>query len=55
MRELPDLIPPLVNAPEASMGQVRIGALCWNQYTAWPALLEAGVRADRLGHDSFWT
>ena len=22
--------------------QIRIGALCWNQYTDWPALLEAG-------------
>ena len=27
---------------------VKIGALCWNQYTGWPALLEAGQRADRL-------
>ena len=34
---------------------VRIGALCWNQYTGWPALLEAGRRADRLGYDSLWT
>jgi alkanesulfonate monooxygenase SsuD/methylene tetrahydromethanopterin reductase-like flavin-dependent oxidoreductase (luciferase family) len=34
---------------------VKIGALCWNQYTAWPALLEAGIRADRLGYDSLWT
>jgi alkanesulfonate monooxygenase SsuD/methylene tetrahydromethanopterin reductase-like flavin-dependent oxidoreductase (luciferase family) len=34
---------------------IRIGALCWNQYTDWPALLEAGVRADRLGFDSLWT
>jgi len=31
---------------------VRLGALCWNQYTSWPDLLEAGVRADRLGCDS---
>jgi alkanesulfonate monooxygenase SsuD/methylene tetrahydromethanopterin reductase-like flavin-dependent oxidoreductase (luciferase family) len=37
------------------MAQVRLGALCWNQYTDWPALLEAGVRADRLGYDSLWT
>ena len=37
------------------MAQVKIGALCWNQYTEWPALLEAGVRADRLGYDSLWT
>lgn len=26
---------------------LRIGALCWNQYTHWPALLEAGQRAIR--------
>jgi F420-dependent oxidoreductase-like protein len=34
---------------------LRLGALCWNQYTHWPALLEAGQRADRLGYDSLWT
>ena len=34
---------------------LKIGALCWNQYTDWPALLEAGRRADRLGYDSLWT
>jgi len=34
---------------------VRIGALCWNQYADWPALLEAGRRADRLGYDTLWT
>jgi hypothetical protein len=28
---------------------VKIGALCWNQYTDWRALLEAGQHADRLG------
>lgn len=37
------------------MTDVRIGALCWNQYTDWPSLLEAGVRADRLGYTSLWT
>ncbi len=37
------------------MAQVKLGALCWNQYTDWPALHEAGVRADRLGYDSLWT
>jgi alkanesulfonate monooxygenase SsuD/methylene tetrahydromethanopterin reductase-like flavin-dependent oxidoreductase (luciferase family) len=37
------------------MPQVRLGALCWNQYTEWPALLEAGRLADRLGYDSLWT
>jgi alkanesulfonate monooxygenase SsuD/methylene tetrahydromethanopterin reductase-like flavin-dependent oxidoreductase (luciferase family) len=34
---------------------VKLGALCWNQYTDWESLLEAGVRADRLGYDSLFT
>jgi alkanesulfonate monooxygenase SsuD/methylene tetrahydromethanopterin reductase-like flavin-dependent oxidoreductase (luciferase family) len=34
---------------------VKLGALCWNQYTSWPDLLAAGVRADKLGYDSLWT
>src|SRR5574340_1659301 len=34
---------------------VRLGALCWNQYSDWPALLGAGTRADRLGYDTLWT
>lgn len=37
------------------MPKIRLGALCWNQYTAWPAMLEAGRRADRLGYDTLWT
>ena len=37
------------------MAQVKFGALCWNQWTDWPSLLEAGVRADRLGFDTLWT
>jgi alkanesulfonate monooxygenase SsuD/methylene tetrahydromethanopterin reductase-like flavin-dependent oxidoreductase (luciferase family) len=37
------------------MAEVRIGALCWNQYTDWPSLLEAGIRADRLGYSTLWT
>ena len=37
------------------MSEVKIGALCWNQYTDWVSLLEAGVRADRLGYDTLWT
>jgi alkanesulfonate monooxygenase SsuD/methylene tetrahydromethanopterin reductase-like flavin-dependent oxidoreductase (luciferase family) len=37
------------------MTDLRLGALCWNQYTDWPSLLEAGVRADRLGYDTLWT
>jgi alkanesulfonate monooxygenase SsuD/methylene tetrahydromethanopterin reductase-like flavin-dependent oxidoreductase (luciferase family) len=34
---------------------VKIGALCWNQYTTWPALREAGIRAEQLGYTSLWT
>jgi alkanesulfonate monooxygenase SsuD/methylene tetrahydromethanopterin reductase-like flavin-dependent oxidoreductase (luciferase family) len=34
---------------------IRIGANCWNQHTDWPALLEAGLRVDRLGYDTLWT
>jgi len=37
------------------MTSIRLGALCWNQYTDWPSLLEAGRRADRLGFDTLWT
>jgi alkanesulfonate monooxygenase SsuD/methylene tetrahydromethanopterin reductase-like flavin-dependent oxidoreductase (luciferase family) len=37
------------------MTDIKLGALCWNQYTDWPSLLEAGVRADRLGYDTLWT
>ena len=37
------------------MPEVTIGALCWNQYTDWPSLLEAGKRADALGYDTLWT
>jgi alkanesulfonate monooxygenase SsuD/methylene tetrahydromethanopterin reductase-like flavin-dependent oxidoreductase (luciferase family) len=34
---------------------VKVGANLWNQYTDWPAFLDAMVRADRLGYDSLWT
>jgi hypothetical protein len=37
------------------MGTVMLGALCWNQYTEWAALLDAGIRADRARLDSIWT
>jgi hypothetical protein len=37
------------------LGEINIGALCWNQCAAWPDLLEAGRRADRLGYDTLWT
>lgn len=36
------------------MTDIKLGLLCWNQNTEWPALLEAGIRADRLGYDSLW-
>jgi hypothetical protein len=35
--------------------EVKVGALCWNQHTEWPAQLGAGVRAEELGFDSPWT
>jgi alkanesulfonate monooxygenase SsuD/methylene tetrahydromethanopterin reductase-like flavin-dependent oxidoreductase (luciferase family) len=34
---------------------LRLGALCWNQYADWPSLLAAGRRADALGYDTLWT
>ena len=37
------------------MSDIKIGALCWNQYTEWPRLLDAGIRADQLGYDTLWT
>jgi alkanesulfonate monooxygenase SsuD/methylene tetrahydromethanopterin reductase-like flavin-dependent oxidoreductase (luciferase family) len=37
------------------MNEIKLGALCWNQYAEWPALLEAGTRADWLGFSSLWT
>ena len=37
------------------MPELRLGALCWNQYTDWPSLLAAGRRADELGYDTLWT
>ena len=37
------------------MSDVKFGALLWNQYTDWPALRDAAVRADRLGYDDLWT
>jgi alkanesulfonate monooxygenase SsuD/methylene tetrahydromethanopterin reductase-like flavin-dependent oxidoreductase (luciferase family) len=34
---------------------VKLGALCWNQYSDWPSLLRAGKMADELGYHSLWT
>ncbi len=38
--------------PEPS---VKLGMLAWGQYTDWPALRAAAVRADQLGYDDLWT
>jgi len=37
------------------VSEIKIGALCWNQYTDWQSLLQAGIRADELGYTSLWT
>jgi alkanesulfonate monooxygenase SsuD/methylene tetrahydromethanopterin reductase-like flavin-dependent oxidoreductase (luciferase family) len=34
---------------------IKLGMLAWNQYTTWPDLRAAGVRADELGYDDVWT
>ena len=34
---------------------IKLGAICWNQYTTWPAMRAAGVKADELGYDDIWT
>jgi alkanesulfonate monooxygenase SsuD/methylene tetrahydromethanopterin reductase-like flavin-dependent oxidoreductase (luciferase family) len=34
---------------------LKLGALCWNQYADWASLRDAGLRAERLGYDSLWT
>jgi alkanesulfonate monooxygenase SsuD/methylene tetrahydromethanopterin reductase-like flavin-dependent oxidoreductase (luciferase family) len=43
-----------VNDP-AHRDSLRLGAIYWNQWTDWRSLLEAGIRADRLGYDTLWT
>lgn len=37
------------------MSRIKLGAHCWNQYTDWQSLLDAGRRAERLGYDTLWT
>jgi alkanesulfonate monooxygenase SsuD/methylene tetrahydromethanopterin reductase-like flavin-dependent oxidoreductase (luciferase family) len=37
------------------MSSVKLGANIWGQYTEWPSLREAGIRAERLGYDDIWT
>jgi alkanesulfonate monooxygenase SsuD/methylene tetrahydromethanopterin reductase-like flavin-dependent oxidoreductase (luciferase family) len=39
----------------SNFAPIRFGALCWNQYSDWESLRDAGVRADELGYDSLWT
>ena len=34
---------------------IKLGMLAWNQYTTWPAMRAAGVRAEELGYDDLWT
>ena len=34
---------------------LRLGAHMWGQYTDWPSMRAAAVRADELGYDSLWT
>ena len=34
---------------------IKLGALVWNQYTSWPAMRDAAVRADERGYDDLWT
>ncbi|MBA2631864.1 MAG: LLM class flavin-dependent oxidoreductase [Chloroflexi bacterium] len=34
---------------------IKLGANCWGQYSDWPSLRAAGIRADSLGYDSLWT
>jgi alkanesulfonate monooxygenase SsuD/methylene tetrahydromethanopterin reductase-like flavin-dependent oxidoreductase (luciferase family) len=36
-------------------GAITLGALPWPQYTDWPSLRGAGIRAEELGYDSLWT
>jgi alkanesulfonate monooxygenase SsuD/methylene tetrahydromethanopterin reductase-like flavin-dependent oxidoreductase (luciferase family) len=37
------------------MPEVKLGLNLWSQASDWPAFLEAGRRADRLGFDHLWT
>ena len=34
-------------AMNANDGEIRFGALCWNQYSDWPAFLDAGKHAEQ--------
>jgi len=36
------------------MTDLKLGVLLWNQATAWPDILDATKRLDRLGYDHIW-
>lgn len=40
---------------DAPGGGARFGLLLWNQYTTWPQMRAAGIRADELGYDEIFT
>jgi alkanesulfonate monooxygenase SsuD/methylene tetrahydromethanopterin reductase-like flavin-dependent oxidoreductase (luciferase family) len=42
-------------AMPANPVRLRLGVNFWNEWTDWPALLAAGIEADRLGYDTLWT
>ncbi|MDQ3879521.1 MAG: LLM class flavin-dependent oxidoreductase [Chloroflexota bacterium] len=35
--------------------EIQLGLLAWSQYTDWPPLRDAAVRAERAGYDDVWT
>ncbi len=37
------------------MTDLKLGILLWSQAAAWPEMLDAATRVDRLGYDSLWT
>ncbi len=37
------------------MTDLKLGILLWSQAAAWPEMLDAAKRVDRLGYDSLWT
>jgi F420-dependent oxidoreductase-like protein len=40
---------------DGSTSGVKLGLLCWNQYTSWQDLRATAVRADELGYDEIFT
>jgi alkanesulfonate monooxygenase SsuD/methylene tetrahydromethanopterin reductase-like flavin-dependent oxidoreductase (luciferase family) len=37
------------------MTDLKLGILLWSQGAAWPEMLDAAQRVDRLGYDTLWT